>query len=179
MPIIERFIEKIEFIPFHACWEWIGTKNDKGYGKFLVNREIGEIRAHRASLLLLNGIDAGALYVCHKCYNPGCVRPDHLFIGTPKENMVDKENKGRGRGHFRRGQLDPRSGAGKWLAQKTHCLRGHEFTEENTLRKDGRRICKLCVVFRGKRNRKLGRERFNLRRAKWRQMRRDKGLVAS
>lgn len=39
MPILDRFLEKIEFIPFHECWEWMSSKNEKGYGKFLVDRE--------------------------------------------------------------------------------------------------------------------------------------------
>jgi len=148
MPIIDRFLEKIVFIPFHECWEWSSSKNEKGYGKFLVNAEIGEIRAHRASLLLLCGVDAGAMLVLHRCDNPGCVRPEHLFLGTAKDNTQDMLAKGRQRGQFK--SNDPRSNKGQWLSAKTKCLRGHEFTKENTRTFNGRRICRACAAERSR-----------------------------
>jgi hypothetical protein len=67
-----------------GCWEWIGNRNSSGYG---ITR--GRIRAHRMSYeLFCSPIPVGAL-VLHRCDNPPCVRPDHLFLGTQQDNMSD------------------------------------------------------------------------------------------
>ncbi|MFA6358933.1 MAG: HNH endonuclease signature motif containing protein [Candidatus Omnitrophota bacterium] len=74
------------------CWVWIGCKHEC-YGQFRINNE--RIQAHRMSWIL-DGFELpdGAL-VCHKCDNPPCVRPSHLFLGTELINTLDKINKGR------------------------------------------------------------------------------------
>lgn len=86
-----RFWEKV--VKTDGCWNWNGTKFQSGYGAI----GIGGIlkRAHRVSWELKNGPITNGLHVLHKCDNPGCVRPDHLFLGTQKDNMVDKTKKGR------------------------------------------------------------------------------------
>ena len=73
------------------------------------------------------------LFVCHRCDNPRCINPGHLFLGTPKDNMRDKVLKGR-----HASQL------------KTHCPRGHEFTPENTYWYSSRqgRKCRACDLER-------------------------------
>jgi hypothetical protein len=144
MPIAERFFEKVAIIPFHDCWEWVAAKNEKGYGKFSIGTTHTNLKAHRVSWMLANGSIPDGLFVCHRCDNPGCVRPDHLFLGTPKDNMIDKVRKGRGSMTFRAGKLDPRSNGGKWNTLKTHCPSGHEYNEENTHRSAGRRRCRAC-----------------------------------
>jgi hypothetical protein len=76
-----------------GCWEWLGKGDKDGYGKFCVKR--ATYRAHRISWILFNGGDPGDLCVLHRCDNPRCVRPDHLFLGTPGDNNADRDAKGR------------------------------------------------------------------------------------
>jgi hypothetical protein len=82
------------------CWIWKGSRQRaNGYGRINF-REVRNGYAHRFSLQLA-GIDPGDFYVCHKCDNPPCVRPDHLFLGTPADNAGDAKAKGRARGPAR------------------------------------------------------------------------------
>lgn len=79
-----------------GCWEWLGFLNEWGYGRFNMNGR--KILAHRASWEIHFGpIYLGAL-VCHKCDNPSCVNPNHLFLGSVKDNAVDMAAKGRQNG---------------------------------------------------------------------------------
>lgn len=74
------------------CWIWTGSKTVKGYGK--LGRNGKTIAAHVYMLEQL-GIDRNGLHVLHKCDNPPCVNPSHLFLGTHADNMRDKLRKGR------------------------------------------------------------------------------------
>jgi hypothetical protein len=74
------------------CWEWQGARYDYGYGRVHWN---GEWRAHRASYTVHVGAIPRGLYVLHRCDNPPCLNPDHLFLGTQAENIVDMVRKGR------------------------------------------------------------------------------------
>lgn len=90
-----RFWKYVAIIPFHECWEWIGTKTS-GYGYFGTGQRCSKVGlAHRFSYELHYGPFDKSLDVCHKCDNPGCVRPEHLFLGTHQDNMADKIKKGR------------------------------------------------------------------------------------
>lgn len=76
-----------------SCWLWIGAKDTKGYGALTSNYKT--LRAHRYSYLLHRGPIPEGLHVCHSCDTPACVNPDHLWLGTNKENHKDKIEKGR------------------------------------------------------------------------------------
>ena len=76
------------------CWEWQGPRNHHGYGE-LRSRRTGRERAHRVVYEQVYGPIPEGQLVLHKCDNPPCVRPDHLFLGTQADNMRDMTVKGR------------------------------------------------------------------------------------
>lgn len=80
-----------------SCWEWTGPKHPAGYGIVERLTDDGHFRrAHRFAWYLANGPIPDGMYICHACDNPSCCNPAHLFLGTPVENVVDREQKGRG-----------------------------------------------------------------------------------
>lgn len=75
------------------CWEWTGGADRCGYGRLKVDGRYQ--KAHRYSWVLANGPIPDGLYICHRCDNPPCVRPDHLFLGDAASNAADCVSKGR------------------------------------------------------------------------------------
>lgn len=89
----ERFWEKVD--KSKECWMWkANTKKRSGYGRFWYQGR--NVFAHRFSWMLAFGVlDDKKLRVLHKCDTPGCVNPQHLFLGTDTENIADRDSKGR------------------------------------------------------------------------------------
>lgn len=121
-----------------GCWNWTGPQMRYGYGKIsywhLGHKYTGA--ASRASYIFHNRITRRLKkeeFVCHKCNNKLCINPHHLYLGTPKDNAADT---------ILAGDHPNKS--------KTHCSRGHEYTEKNTYyppKFPTRRLCRKCRNF--------------------------------
>lgn len=128
-----RFWDKVVTGP--GCWGWTAATDKDGYGLLTISgweSETGErkiVRAPRVSWEIHNGPIPDGMWVLHHCDNPPCTNPADLYLGTAAENNADKRTR-------------KRSKKSRW----THCLKGHEFTPENTrIRKDGCRVCRACA----------------------------------
>lgn len=95
-PLEERYWEKVrKGLSEEDCWEWLASTDGFGYGWIgLGNGHLG--KAHQVSWLIHFGPIPPGKYPLHKCDNPPCSNPRHLFLGTQKDNALDREAKGRG-----------------------------------------------------------------------------------
>ena len=133
---IERFEEKFTPEPNTGCWLWLASVGRGGYGKFGDAKKVQ--RAHRVSFELYVGAIPHALHVLHRCDQPACVNPAHLFLGTHADNMADAATKGRWAGE--RHHLARLSQAD---AQRIRDLIASGFTQEEVGRRVG--VCRSRV----------------------------------
>lgn len=130
------------------CWEWQNNKDSNGYG--MVKIQGLYTKASRVAYQIINGAILDGLHVLHKCDNPGCINPDHLFTGTHQDNMNDKTRKGRGKtlgkGSKYMGVVF-RSDSKKWRAYISqngkHIRLGCFATEEEAAKRRDEEVIKL------------------------------------
>ena len=91
----ERFWSKVD--RRGDCWMWTKARNKKGYGIVSTRGKFRNAKAHRVAWQLENGPITEEQCVLHRCDNPACCRPSHLFLGTRADNNEDMRNKGRNR----------------------------------------------------------------------------------
>lgn len=91
-PAEKRFNEQYERDSESGCWIWTGTRHEHGYGQIGVDGKT--IGAHRYSYKLHNGEIPDGAFICHKCHNPPCVNPDHLYAGDAETNAQDAVDNG-------------------------------------------------------------------------------------
>ncbi len=93
-PLSDRFWSKVKKTKY--CWVWTASKINGGYGSIQKGKSgEGTICAHRLSWIIHYGKIENNLWVLHRCDNRSCVRPDHLFLGTYRDNIEDMASKGR------------------------------------------------------------------------------------
>lgn len=124
---VERLKAKVK-ISDSGCWEWQGFVNPfTGYVDTSYRGK--SIKAHRLMHGLVKGQVPQGMDCCHTCDNRKCINPDHLWIGTRKQNLLDASAKGR-----------------IHCQKKTHCTRGHSYAEHGVRHgKDQWRQCRICA----------------------------------
>lgn len=141
--VVERFWEKV--VRGDRCWAWAAYRGPAGYGIITDrSRRVRTVQAHRLSWEIHNGPIPEGLCVLHRCDNPPCTNPAHLFLGTHADNAQDKASKGR--------NVNPLTDANK---RRTQCPNGHPYDEANTLwrpQPSGRRF-RVCLTCHNARNR--------------------------
>lgn len=95
VPIEQRFWPKVRKQDGDQCWLWTGAIQKAGYGTVSEDITGRSIYAHRVSYILTYGPIKATDCVLHRCDNPPCVRPDHLFLGSYSDNAIDAFKKGR------------------------------------------------------------------------------------
>jgi hypothetical protein len=134
----ERFWTKVRRGSDGECWEWTAYKNPKGYGRFSLNGRPGF--AHRFAYKEAKGPIPSDLCVLHRCDNPACVNPDHLWLGTKADNNQDMFKKGRGKSNAPKGEAN---------TQATHTASQVTAIQADYLA--GRSVADICAAYGVKR----------------------------
>lgn len=137
---LSRFLSRIKRGP--GCWEWIGPRERLGYGLFIKDKR--KYRASRVSYALYVGTVPDHLSVCHHCDNPSCVRPDHLFLGTQRDNMMDAVRKYGWRGGNARGERHPMAAVSDADKERALAMHASGVCYREVARRFG--VCRETVI---------------------------------
>lgn len=145
-----RFWKKVDKKGKDECWNWKGAIiNKSGYGRFDSNKFGVIVYAHRYSYELVNGKLSKGMCALHKCDNPGCVNPNHLFVGTMKDNTQDCIKKGRHISTF--GENNPISKLNNKEVLKIVCLyKSNRYTVKELGRMFGVTRFNIYAILNGK-----------------------------
>jgi hypothetical protein len=136
----QRFWSKVDRRSDSECWPWLGYRNPKGYGRFTAAGR--GVPAARIAWCLASGTDFPAgLLACHRCDNPPCCNPAHIWPGTHAENQRDMALKGRWGKRAAHGAYVPRGRSDTPLG---FCPNGHRRSDENTRIIGGHLCCREC-----------------------------------
>ncbi len=132
-----------------GCWLWIGSMTRGNYGIIRPTRSRKMLRVHRVSWIIHKGPIPAGLCVLHKCDNPPCVNPDHLFLGTLKDNTQDMLRKNRTVRYLRKGE---RSGKLTWAKVRKirAILTSNRQTQKEIAEEFGVSEETICSISRGK-----------------------------
>lgn len=149
-PLAERLARRLDKSGGpDACWPWMGSRNTGGSGKNHGSIQAGRmVKAHRIAWILAGGPVPDGMCVLHRCDNPPCCNPAHLFLGTVADNNRDRDAKGRSNraANLALGPLKN--------ASRTACVHGHAYDEQNTGRRPGgERWCRACARDRARKAR--------------------------
>lgn len=139
-----RIMDLVDKNGANGCWLWAGAKNNKGYGMTVLNGR--RTLAHRAVYELHCGAPPRALHGCHRCDNPICVNPAHIFFGTRADNMQDALKKGR----FAVGERSPSARYTERQIREAHSLWRAGATIAKSAKATGMRRGDLWAILRGK-----------------------------
>lgn len=129
----ERFWSNVQ--KGEGCWEWQRGLDRHGYGR--TSYQAKDVLAHRLAWLLTHGPVPEGLYVCHHCDNRRCVRPDHLFLGTQKDNLDDARDKGRPLSSLKAGSLHHKTKVTEAVASEIKAARTSGETAKSIARRLG------------------------------------------
>lgn len=145
----ERMRSKIIVRGEDECWGWAGATDSNGYA--ITTVKVNGVWKNKNVTRVLLGLSDRTTYACHKCDNPRCVNPSHLFAGNNSANILDAVTKGR-----------------HGNASKPECPQGHSYSGENLVvyrhlnKKSGNfithRVCKKCMDIRNKLSEKRRKE---------------------
>ena len=131
--LVTRFNQRCVKSPDNGCWLWLGAKNRGGYGQITIPGTKKNITTHRLAYLIGYGVLPEGLNVCHHCDTPACVNPMHLFLGTHKDNVQNKLDKGR----FSGGGVGTNNGHAKLTEKQVLAIRIAKGTQSKIAKQFG------------------------------------------
>jgi hypothetical protein len=145
--ILERFMAKVE--KTEGCWNWTASLDKCGYGRFNINGKI--LKAHRVAYTLFIGDVPEGRCVCHTCDHPGCVNPEHLWLGTVLENMQDRDRKGRAVHPISKGEANGNAKLSQDDIVKIREMRSYGYLQREIAQSFGVSLAQISRIILGQR----------------------------